>query len=150
MTIYAKLNFISLFYKQKYTFILYFLSLHPPTHITHFCSRTIVNMAQSIIYTHKNTTGGRSVHDQAQKLLSSRMWDTPEILESCQQRTGWTCWPPAQVILQHWIQLIKRQIRNLLFTSPRRARQVLSARVLRVSKYSLGWKNSCSFISQLL
>lgn len=35
MTNYAKLNFISLFYKQKYTFILYFLSLHPPhTHNT--------------------------------------------------------------------------------------------------------------------
>lgn len=56
-----------------------------------------------------------------QKLLSSRTWDIPEILESCQQRTGWMCWQPAQVILQHWIQMVKGQIHNRLFTSSRRA-----------------------------
>lgn len=103
MSIYAKFNFISLFYKQKYTFFLYFLSLHPQhTHNT-LCQKTILNVAQSIIYIHKHTTGGSSVRDLAQKLLSSRTCDTPEILESFQQRTktGWTCRPRAQVIPQH-------------------------------------------------
>lgn len=103
------------FTKNIYTFILYLISLHPPHNTS---ARGPLWAWPEALYTY---TTARSVRDPAQELLSSRTRDTPEILEPCQQRTGWTCWPPAPVILQHWTQLMRRQIQDLLFTAPRRA-----------------------------
>lgn len=63
-----------LFILQTKIYIYSIFSLFlPPPHITHFAQEPLEDGPK--IYIHKYITGGRSVHDLVQKLLSSRTWD---------------------------------------------------------------------------